>query len=116
MPSNPQPATNTAHSPGDRLYDLSLRILMAVVSVGLVASVAFLTYRWLVPPRAPEVTVPVVEVGVKPAQASTSVPAAPPKAEVLMNPGKIFKCEVDGRVIFSEQACNAIADNKKGAR
>ncbi|HXF45687.1 MAG TPA: hypothetical protein VNK91_06175 [Burkholderiaceae bacterium] len=115
MSSKLQPTKHATSAPGDRLYDLSLRILMGVVSVGLVASVAFLTYRWLVPPRAPEVAVPVVEVGVKPAQASTPVPAAPPKAEVLMNPGKIFKCEVDGRVIFSEQACNAIAA-KKGAR
>lgn len=116
MQSNPQPGNGTTHSAGDRLYDLSLRILMAVVSVGLVASVAFLTYRWLVPPRAPEVTIPLVEVGVKPAQASAPVPAAPTKAEVLMHPGKIFKCEVEGRVVFSEQACAAIADGKKGAR
>lgn len=115
MRSTQQSENPTAVSPGDRLYDLSLRILMGVVSVGLVASVAFLTYRWLVPPRPPELTVPMVEVGVKPTQAAAPAPAAPPQAEVLMNPGKIFKCEVGGRVIFSEQACNAIAD-KKGAR
>lgn len=115
MPSKPQPANDTTPPSGDRLYDLSLHILMAVVSVGLVASVAFLTYRWLIPPRASEVTVPLVEVGVKPAQASIPAPAAPPKGEVLMNPGKIFKCEVDGRVIFSELACSAIA-YRKGAR
>lgn len=115
MQPNSQPTGSGADAAGDRLYDLSLRILMVVVSVGLVASVAFLTYRWLVPPRPPEASVPVVEVGVKPAQAAAPVPVAPPKAEVLMNPGKIFKCEVNGRVIFSEQPCNAVAD-KTGAR
>lgn len=102
----PQPAA-VDNSNADRLYDLSLRILMVVVSVGLVASVAFLTYRWLAPPRPVQTEVPVVEVGIKPAQAAT--PAAPPapKGEVLMNPGQIFKCEVNGRITFSEQPCSA---------
>src|SRR5262245_7271462 len=110
----PQPAT--ADTSADRLYDLSLRILMVVVSVGLVASVAFLTYRWLAPPRPVQTEVPVVEVGVKPTQAAT--PAAPPapKGEVLMNPGQIFKCDVNGRITFSEQPCSAApAEAKKAA-
>lgn len=46
----------------DRFYDLSLRILMVVVSVGLVGSVAFLTYRWLAPPRPVQTHVPMTEV------------------------------------------------------
>ncbi|MCX8003897.1 MAG: hypothetical protein N2688_02910 [Burkholderiaceae bacterium] len=120
MPLDPPPGVQDARqaqAAGDRLYDLSLRILMAFVSVALVASVAFMTYRWLVPPKAPEVTVPVVEVGVKPAQAQAPAPTAPPKAEVLMAPGTIFKCTVQGRVVFSEQPCNAVAVPKdKGGR
>ena len=105
--SPPQPAA-ADNSSADRLYDLSLRILMVVVSVGLVASVAFLTYRWLAPPRQIQNEVPVIPVGVKPAQAAT--PAAPPapKGEVLMNPGQIFKCDVNGRITFSEQPCPAV--------
>jgi len=94
-------------SSGDRLYDLSLRILMVVVSVGLVASVAFLTYRWLAPPRPVQTEVPVVEVGAKPAPAASPAAPAAPKGEVLMNPGQIFKCEANGRVTFSEQPCPA---------
>jgi hypothetical protein len=98
------PQTTAADdSSADRLYDLSLRILMVVVSVGLVASVAFLTYRWLAPPRPIQTDVPVVEIGVRPAQAATPAAPAAPKGEVLMNPGQIFKCDVNGRVPFSEQ-------------
>jgi hypothetical protein len=94
-------------SSGDRLYDLSLRILMVVVSVGLVASVAFLTYRWLAPPHPVQTDVPVVEIGVKTAPVAAPAAPAAPKGEVLMNPGQIFKCEVNGRVTFSEQPCPA---------
>lgn len=108
-PSNP-PAD---YSSGDRLYDLSLRILMVVVSVGLVGSVAFLTYRWLAPPRPAQTEVPVVEVGVKPAQAAPQPSQKQAPAEVLLNPGQIFKCEVNGRITFSEQPCTAAAADKK---
>lgn len=107
------PQTVVDDSSADRLYDLSLRILMVVVSVGLVASVAFLTFRWFAPPRPVQTEVPVVEVGVKQAPVTT-VPATPaPKGEVLMNPGQIFKCEVGGRITFSEQPCSAAATEKK---
>src|SRR5262245_66516502 len=71
MQSSPPQTEATDNSSADRLYDLSLRILMVVVSVGLVASVAFLTYRWLAPPHPVQNEVPVVEIGVKPAQAAT---------------------------------------------
>ena len=30
-----------------------------------------------------------------------------------MNPGQIFKCEVNGRITFSEQPCNAVQAEKK---
>jgi hypothetical protein len=100
-------------SSGERFYDLSLRILMVVVSVGLVASVAFLTYRWLAPPHPVLTEVPVFEVGVKPAQAATPATPAAPRGEVLMNPGRIFKCEVNGRVTFSEQPCAAAPTDVK---
>lgn len=100
-------------SSADRLYDLSLRILMVVVSVGLVGSVAFLTYRWLAPPRPIQTDVPVVEIGVKPTQSAAPAVQPAPKGEVLMNPGKIFKCEVNGRVTFSEQPCSAAPTDVK---
>jgi hypothetical protein len=102
-------------SNADRLYDLSLRILMVAVSVGLVASVAFLTYRWLAPPRPVHTDVPVLEIGKKPAQTTAPVATPAPKGEVLMNPGQIFKCDVNGRITFSEQPCPAAGSADKTA-
>jgi len=108
------PPTGTAEdSSADRFYDLSLRILMVVVSVGLVGSVAFLTYRWLAPPRPVQTVVPVMEVGVRPLPAATPSASPAPKGEVLMAPGQIFKCEVNGRITFSEQPCAAAGSEKK---
>jgi hypothetical protein len=54
-----------------------------------------------------ETDVPVVEIGVRPAPPAKPVAQPAPKGEVLMNPGRIFKCEVNGRVTFSEQPCAA---------
>lgn len=50
----------------------------------------------------------------KPLPAATPSATPAPKGEVLMAPGQIFKCEVDGRMTFSEQPCTAGGD-KKGA-
>ena|SRR5882672_828374 len=111
--TSPQVAAATDNSSADRLYDLSLRILMVVVSVGLVGSVAFLTYRWLAPPRAVQTEVPVVEIGVRPTQLIVPTAAPAPKGEVLMAPGQIFKCDVNGRITFSEQPCTAAPVEKK---
>jgi hypothetical protein len=105
--------TAAEDSSADRFYDLSLRILMVVVSVGLVGSVAFLTYRWVAPPRPVQTEVPVMEVGVKPLPAAAPFAAPAPKGEVLMAPGQIFKCEVAGRITFSEQPCAAASADKK---
>lgn len=106
VPPSTAATTVNENSSADRFYDLSLRILMFVVSVALVGSVAFLTYRWIVPPPPPRTDVPVMEVGVKPLPAATPAPAPAPKGEVLMAPGQIFKCDVAGRITFSEQPCS----------
>jgi hypothetical protein len=95
---------------GDRFYDLSLHILMIFVSVALVGSVAFLTYKWLAEPRDTRAYVPVVPIAAKPAPpAANTTPSAAPPREVLMNPGQIFKCNTNGRITFSEQPCPAAA-------
>lgn len=114
MQTSAQQTTGAEDSSADRFYDLSLRILMVVVSVGLVGSVAFLTYRWVAPPRPVQTDVPVMEVGVKPLPAATPSAAPAPKGEVLMAPGQIFKCEVAGRITFSEQPCTTATAEKKG--
>jgi len=100
----PSPLLGSPRS--DRVYDLSLRILMTFVSVALVGSVAFLTYRWLVPEAPADTLVPVMQLKPK-SDAGGEKPPAPASAprEVLLNPGQIFKCEVGGRITFSEQPC-----------
>lgn len=93
-------------STGDRFYDFSLRILMGVVSIVLVGCIGFLAFRWLQPQAAAEPGIPLVQVEMKPAERAPAAPPAPaPKAEVLANPGKIFRCEAQGRVTFSDQPC-----------
>lgn len=114
MQTSAQQTAAAEDSSADRFYDLSLRILMVVVSVGLVGSVAFLTYRWVAPPRPVQTDVPVMEVGVKPLPAATPSAVPAPKGEVLMAPGQIFKCEVAGRITFSEQPCTAAEKKADG--
>jgi hypothetical protein len=113
MPTTSPQAAAAENTSADRLYDLSLRILMVVVSVGLVGSVAFLTYRWLAPPRPVRTDVPMMEIGARPAPATKPDASPAPKGEVLMNPGQIFKCDVNGRITFSEQPCGAAGAEKK---
>jgi hypothetical protein len=92
----------------DRYFDLSLRLLTIFVLVSLACCVAFLTYRWVYPrlrhtPQAPvELRSPVV---VSPAPASQSTPA--PADQVLMDPHQAFRCVEQGKVTFSDRACDS---------
>ena len=95
-------------SAGDRFYDFSLRVLMGFVTLVLLGCIGFLAFRWLQPPAATDPGIPLVHVEVKPPAAPAAAPPAPePKAEVLLAPGKIFRCELKGRVTFSDQPCPA---------
>lgn len=94
-------------STADRFYDFSLRVLMVVVTLVLIGCIVFLAYRWLHPQAATEQGIALVQVEVKPAPQSTApvqVPATNP-AEVLLAPGKIFRCDIAGRVSFSDRPC-----------
>lgn len=90
----------------ERLYDLSLRVLMAVVVATLIASVGFLTWRWMNPAPTPSSLVRVTAV-VRPATAPASPlePAPMANAEVLLKPGQMYRCDRKGRVTFSDQPC-----------
>lgn len=97
-----------ADTHSDRYFDLSLRLLTIFVLVSLVCCVAFLSYRWWQDrfgstPTAPiELRKPVV---VAPAP---TVPAAPaPADQILMDPHKTFRCIEQGRVTFSDRACDS---------
>ena len=99
---------NEANPVSDRYFDLSLRLLTIFVLVSLVCCVGFLSYRWLGPRlhRAPE---PAIElrssVAPSPAPASDSAPA--PADQVLMDPHKAFRCVEQGKVTFSDRACDS---------
>ncbi len=94
----------------DSSFDLSLRLLTALVIFALVGSVSLLVYRWIEQNRSNSEAVP--------PPASTTAPAPVTRApdqgsahrdEVLMDPGRVFKCEEQGRVTFSDQACTGAA-------
>jgi len=100
---------------GDRFVDLSLRILTLVVGGVLLACLGLLVYRWSVPPRAMNsvTIVPVTPVSGAPVDAQERTPEAVNAAEVLMAPGKMFQCIVDGRKLFSDRPCPEALPAKK---
>jgi hypothetical protein len=91
----------------DRYFDLSLRLLTIFVLVSLVACVAFLSYRWLEHFRKPQTPPPVPRepVVVSPAPATEAAPA--PRDTILMDPHKTFRCVEQGKVTFSDRACDS---------
>lgn len=91
---------------GDNFVDLSLRILTVVILTVLFFALGLLIWRFLSPPPASVKTVPLVDVAPKPtATAEPAAPAAPAKGEVLLDPGKVYRCVVNGRTTFSERPC-----------
>lgn len=101
----------------DRFVDLSLRILTLVVGIVLAACLALLVYRWVMPSsdHRDVILVPVVP---KPsAQPSPSlVPAETRAPEVLMAPGKMYRCVVEGRAAFTDRPCEELQRPAKQAR
>jgi hypothetical protein len=100
-------------SASDRFVDISLRILTLVVGAVLLACLGLLTYRWTVPPRvAPTVKIVPVVPRITPAPViPAAVPARAP--EVLMAPGKMFRCVVNGRALFSDRPCEEVVRTSK---
>jgi hypothetical protein len=97
-----------ANPTSDRYFDLSLRLLTIFVLVSLVACVAFLSYRWLYPrfQSAPAAPVgPRDPVVVSPAPVPEAAPAK--TDQILMDPRKAFRCTEQGRVTFSDRACDS---------
>lgn len=95
---------------GDGFVDLSLRILTIVIVAVLLFSLGLLLWRVLSPPQPGVANVPVIDVAPKATSASEPVTApTPPKAEVLLDPGKVYRCVVNGRTTFSERPCPASA-------
>jgi hypothetical protein len=92
----------------DRYFDLSLRLLTIFVLVSLVCCVGFLAYRWVRPHLLKQPLAPVEARGavlVSPVPAAQTAPA--PADEVLMDPRKTFRCVEQGKVTFSDRACDS---------
>lgn len=93
----------------DRLYDLSLRLLMMAITAVLIGCVGLLAWRWLHPPQRDGGLVPVSEVTPK------STPSAPLQTtsvaseQVLHAPGQVFRCDVNGRITFTDRPCTTVA-------
>lgn len=93
-------------SADDRSFDLSLRLLTALILVTLAGSVSFLAYRWLAPRFTQADNGPVAtKVAPPPDAPAPAVAGSTHRDQVLMDPGRVFRCEEQGRVSFSDQAC-----------
>lgn len=90
----------------DRFVDLTLRVLTGVIVAVLLVALALLLWNSLRPQGQNPTAVPLVEVEPKPApKAESAPPAAPAKGEVLLNPGQVYRCVINGRTTFSERPC-----------
>ncbi len=92
----------------DRVFDLTLRILMVAISVALVGCIGLLAWRWIHPPRTEQPIVAVSAVKPAPAPAVTTRTTATPDSQVLLAPGQVFRCVANGRVTFSDRPCPAV--------
>jgi len=90
----------------DRGFDLSLRLLTILVLIALAGSVGLLAYRWLAPRFSENDREPLSSQTNPPAPAVSPADSGPSHGEeVLMDPGRVFRCEEQGRVSFSDHAC-----------
>lgn len=90
---------------GDRVYDISLRILMLAVTGALIVAVGVLIWRWNQPHAAPAPVVPVTQVEARqPPEPRTEVATAA-NAQVLVAPGQVYRCQSGGKVTFTDRPC-----------
>lgn len=95
----------------DRSLDLSLRLLTAIVLMALVGSVGFLVFRIVVPDVYPDTGATARTVRPAPPKPAAGPPQRASDADqVLMAPGRVFRCEDQGGVSFSDRACPAEPD------
>jgi hypothetical protein len=97
-----------ANPASDRYFDLSLRLLTIFVLVSLVCCVAFLSYRWLGPRlrRAPAPPIELRDPVIRSPAPSTEATQAPAD-QILMDPHKAFRCVEQGKITFSDRACDS---------
>lgn len=102
------PAVAAGVLAGDRSLDQSLRLLTALVTVALVASVSLLLYRWIAPQLDQGDSGPVAVRTAPPQPAPKAARDEAPRGDqVLMDPRHVFRCDDQGQVSFSDQACGS---------
>lgn len=90
----------------DRIDDLTLRLLTLLVLVVLGTCVGMLTWRWMQPAPADVALVKLTPLPPAPASAPARLPSsANEPVQVLLVPGKINRCLVDGQWTFTDQPC-----------
>ncbi len=92
-------------SRSDRYFDLTLRILMLAVAVALLGCVMFLVQRWSRPAPADTSLVQLVQAPAPAVAVPLPARAEATQAQVLHVPGRIFRCENNGRVSYTDQPC-----------
>jgi hypothetical protein len=98
--------SGAGNTSGEANFDLTLRVLTILVIGGLVGSASLLVYLWVAPRFAQNDAGPVTITTAQPRpKSSAAAPGAAHGDEVLMDPGHVFRCEEQGRVTFSDQAC-----------
>jgi hypothetical protein len=89
----------------DRVYDFSLRILMLALTGVLIGCIALLLWRWVQPAKPRGDVVPVTEVPAKTEPVQRADAALPASSQVLLSPGKVFRCDSGGKVTFTDRPC-----------
>lgn len=92
----------------DRVYDLSLRMLMAAITVVLIGCIGLLSWRWMNPPQHDGALVPVSQIAPKSAPATPVQTTAVAPEQVLLAPGQVFRCTIDGRITFTDRPCPTV--------
>jgi predicted lipid-binding transport protein (Tim44 family) len=87
-------------------FDLAIRLLTALVLLALTGSMGLLIYRAVAPRLAPAPAPAAASAG-GPAQNTAPAPANAGARgdEVMMAPGRVFRCTEQGRPTFSDRAC-----------
>jgi len=98
-----------AAAPADDSFELSLRLLTVLVVVALIGSLGLLGYRWIAPRLERGDAGPLTTRLSRPPPPTVETDRGPSHGdEVLMDPGRVFRCvDPGGRVSFSDQACPA---------
>jgi hypothetical protein len=106
-----------ASAASDRSFELSLRLLTVVVLVALLGSTMLLAYRLIAPRLSATAGDPIHVIASRPKPAPSASSTSPATGDqVLMDPGHVFRCEEQGRVSFSDQACTGDAKTRNEGR